>query len=63
MEKRRKEEIEQLAAGRFPHEKEAYGSLLRDLCEEDRHEERAYLLKMPARGRKRFMEIRFIFGV
>lgn len=45
MEKRRKEEIEQLAAGRFPHEKEAYGSLLRDLCEEDRHEERAYLFE------------------
>ena len=45
MEKRRKEEIEQLEAGRFPHEKEAYGSLLRDLCEEDRHEERAYLFE------------------
>lgn len=45
MEKRLKEEIEQLAEGRFPDEKEVYGSFIRDLCEEDRHEERSYLFE------------------
>ena len=45
MEKRLKEEIEQLTAGRFPNEKEAYGAFIRDLSEGVRKEERAYLFE------------------